>query len=315
MASYTDVNSYGADPAPLPGALTVLFGWAGAMMSIALIVGLGVWGYQLAKRDVSGVPVVRALEGPMRVQPEDPGGAQAAHQGLAVNSVAAEGSAEAPADRMVLAPAPTTPTAEDMPRTELAATQPAPEADPAPAVFDTAAAAALAEALAADAAPLELSAEAEAGAEAAAEPALTDVTPVIAPLVPETTAGVSRSLRPQARPSFIDHTARAVATEVALAVSRPSGREVAPEAVPAGTRLVQFGAYDSADMARAAWDGLQGRFSAFMTGKSRVVQEAVSGGKTFYRLRAMGFVDLNDARRFCAALVAERQACIPVVVR
>ena len=52
----------------------LIFNWVGALMSVALIAGLGVWGYQLAMRDVTGVPVVRALEGPMRVTPEEPGG-------------------------------------------------------------------------------------------------------------------------------------------------------------------------------------------------------------------------------------------------
>nr|MCW1951240.1 SPOR domain-containing protein [Octadecabacter sp.] len=32
-------------------------------------------------------------------------------------------------------------------------------------------------------------------------------------------------------------------------------------------------------------------------------------------LRATGFSDLSDARRFCAAMSAEGAACIPVVVR
>ena len=34
---------------------------AGAVVSLALLVGVGIWGYQLLVRDVSGVPVVRAL--------------------------------------------------------------------------------------------------------------------------------------------------------------------------------------------------------------------------------------------------------------
>ena len=42
---------------------------AGAAVSLALIVGIGIWGYKLIMRDVSGVPVVRAAEGPMRIQP------------------------------------------------------------------------------------------------------------------------------------------------------------------------------------------------------------------------------------------------------
>jgi len=45
------------------------------------------------------------------------------------------------------------------------------------------------------------------------------------------------------------------------------------------------------------------------------VQSAVSGGRTFYSLRAAGFADISDARRFCAALSAEKADCIPVVAR
>lgn len=78
----------------------------GAVLSVALIAGVAYWGYRLAVRDVSGVPVVRALEGPMRVAPDDPGGMQAAYQGLAVNAVAAEGIAAPVPERIVLAPAP-----------------------------------------------------------------------------------------------------------------------------------------------------------------------------------------------------------------
>ena len=72
-------------------------------------------------RDVTGVPVVRALEGPMRVTPEEPGGDQANYQGLAVNTVAAAGIAAGPADRLVLAPPPLDLSAEDRAATELAA--------------------------------------------------------------------------------------------------------------------------------------------------------------------------------------------------
>ena len=77
---------------------------AGAATSVALVLGLAVWGYKLAVRDVSGIPVVLALQGPMRVAPATPGGTVADNQGLAVNAIAAEGNAAAPADRLVLAP-------------------------------------------------------------------------------------------------------------------------------------------------------------------------------------------------------------------
>jgi hypothetical protein len=52
-----------------------------------------------------------------------------------------------------------------------------------------------------------------------------------------------------------------------------------------------------------------------MAGKQRVIQKASSGGRTFYRLRVMGFTDMSAARHFCAALVAANADCIPVVTK
>lgn len=66
----------------------VFVNYAGAAMSLALIAGVGLWGYKLIIRDVSGIPVVRAMEGDMRVLPDNPGGSVAIHTGLAVNEVA-----------------------------------------------------------------------------------------------------------------------------------------------------------------------------------------------------------------------------------
>lgn len=82
-----------------------------------------------------------------------------------------------------------------------------------------------------------------------------------------------------------------------------------------GTRLAQLGAYKSEAIAREEWARLEARFGDYLDGKNRVIQKATSGGRTFYRLRAMGFDDLAEARRFCSALVAERAECIPVVTR
>ena len=78
---------------------------AGAIVSLALIVGVGVWGYKLLVRDVTGIPVVEAIDGPMREAPTDPGGTIANHIGLSVNEVAAEGVAAAAQDTVLLAPA------------------------------------------------------------------------------------------------------------------------------------------------------------------------------------------------------------------
>ena len=88
------------------GSLVAALNWAGAFLSVVLIAGLATWGWKLWVRDVSGVPVVRALEGPMRVAPEDPGGLASEYQGLSVNRIAEERVEESAAERVVLAPQP-----------------------------------------------------------------------------------------------------------------------------------------------------------------------------------------------------------------
>ena len=91
--------------------------------------------------------------------------------------------------------------------------------------------------------------------------------------------------------------------------------EVAADTLPAGTRLAQLGAFESPEVAREEWARLNVKFEDYLEDKDRVIQKAESGGRTFYRLRAMGFDDLNDARRFCSVLVAENADCIPVTTR
>ena len=295
-------------------AIGTLTNWAGAAISLSLIVGIGIWGYKTISRDVSGVPVVRAASGkPMRVAPADPGGAPALHQGLAVNEVAADGAAAKPADRLVLAPPPVALEEEDMPgeaAPALAAAQGG-EADGPVAGGEApqmASIRALAEKLATGTDPLgeAVTAEPETLQQAAVVLPAAEPEAVPEAMKKEIEGGIKASLRPRLRPGKL--AAAAVATPVAAAVTQ----ELEVTDIPAGTRLAQLGAFDSPEVARKEWDRLSARFGDYMDGKQRVIQKAQSGGRTFYRLRAIGFADLNDARRFCSALVAERADCIPV---
>ncbi|SHG33059.1 SPOR domain-containing protein [Cognatishimia maritima] len=278
-----------------------LANWAGAIVSLGLVVGAGVWGYKLLVRDVSGIPVVRAIEGPMREQPADPGGLRAAHQGLSVNSVAAKGTAAAPADRLVLAPPPIRLTDNDAPAaTAIAASAPnavrpqeTAQTIAAPAPIEPGDVAGLIEQIVASAPN--------------SEPA---TAPDVHPEPKKNLGGLSTSLRPKLRPAALS-----AATATPADASEPASVEVAAESLATGTRLVQLGAFASEDIARSEWDKLQVKFGDYLGDKQRVVQKAESGGRTFYRLRAMGFSDLNDARRLCSALKAENADCIPVVTR
>ena len=83
----------------------------------------------------------------------------------------------------------------------------------------------------------------------------------------------------------------------------------------ASARAPKLGAYPSYEVAQSEWVRLTEQFEDYLGSKTRVIQKATSGGREFYRLRAMGFADLSDARRLCSALKAEQADCIPVVAR
>ncbi|WP_386681551.1 SPOR domain-containing protein [Loktanella sp. R86503] len=365
------------DEAQARGSLTDLAGrytqYAGAAVSLTLMIGVAVWGTKTILRDVSGVPVVRAMQGDMRVAPENPGGDVADHRGLAVNAVAGSGEAAAPEDTVTLAPRMLELAAEDLETAPLTDTiVDAADAAAAPAsvpaadqVQDTAMAVptgpmnaddilAMADQISAGITPMApldnldeandspvmtLDGEPAAGKEdditeianmdaqdpialALAEAMASDVAaPDAAPVA---AAGAVRSvLRPTVRPL---RAAPAVATATDLAaapvtVSAAAAQDTLPSVavltddLPVGTKLVQLGAFPTAEDASKEWISLQGKFGEMLAGKTQIIQEASSGGATFYRLRASGFDDLPAARQFCETLDASRAACTPVVVR
>ncbi|WP_161556057.1 hypothetical protein [Mangrovicoccus ximenensis] len=94
-------------------------GWLGAGCSLALVVGVGWWGYDLAMRETNGIPVIAALEGPARVAPETPGGFEAAHQGMSVTELSSAADVVVP-EEITLAPEPVQLAETDQPVAEIA---------------------------------------------------------------------------------------------------------------------------------------------------------------------------------------------------
>lgn len=279
----------------------------GGIVSLGLVVGMAVWAVQLVMRDVSGVPVIRALEGPMRSAPADPGGVRVDHMGLAVNRLAEGAEAGQVPDRLVLAPPPVDlgPLALVSASLSLDPVDPTPDADPTPEKVSEQIHE-LIERLIARNDPDHV---------AAADPAMADQSPSEAQrggisVIPASVAGVAQSIRPMIRPRSMAAGAPAVTQASAIPTA-----ELDPADLALGTRLVQLGAFDTPELARAEWAHLSGRFPDYFTGRGRVIQQASAGGAPFFRLRAHGFEDLAAARRFCAALMAQDAPCVPVTVR
>ncbi|MEM6407455.1 MAG: SPOR domain-containing protein [Pseudomonadota bacterium] len=288
-----------SDIEPPIGIFSRALSYVGALSSIALVVGLGVWGYELTMRDVTDVPVIRALEGPSRIQPEDPGGQLAQHTGLAVNSVQSQGEAAGPAPEVILAPDPIDLRTDDI---VLAAPE---EGEVRPDELAEAIGTVVSLTLEEQGlTPQERGARVNERLEDSAGP---DV-------ISNTIPGVKRSQRPALRPAINLQNLQ----QTSAATSASGGiisLDVDPASIPTGTRLVQLGAFDDLETARAEWDKIAVNFSDYMDNKQRVILKAKSGERTFYRLRALGFDDLNASRRFCAVLVAADAACIPILSR
>jgi hypothetical protein len=307
------------------GTFAAVLNWGGAILSLILIAGLMTWGWKLWVRDVTGVPVVRALEGPMRIAPDDPGGLASEYQGLTVNRIAESGQAT-PSDQVVLAPAPATlDEEEDLAMAELPSVAPEPEEDivtvdvaPVPQIDETRQLVPTDDGYEDDMPLVTEEAEASSVASVPAPTAsATDLAVAAAladlglrpePEVLKVEAAANVPVitpRPQMRPENLQ--------AVSMMVPVISDGEVDPSAIASGTRLVQLGAFGSADVARSEWNAIEERYNDFFVGKSRVIQEVASGGREFYRLRVMGFEDLADARRFCTVIVADGTNCIPVI--
>jgi len=280
----------------LPGVGRII-NVSGAIISLGLIAGLAYWGYDLVVRDVSGVPVGGGLGGPVRVAPDDPGGELVDHVGLSVSAIPAEGIADEPAERIILAPVTNELVADDLPEAALNEIVAAEEVAANPPTIE--------EALEAQSETIDsLIGAALAEATGTIEGPGGEPMTLIAPEVP----GVAVSLIPLARPTGL-------VTIPPLPVADDGVVSLDPADIPEGTRLAQLGAFDTEAQARDAWGVLVRQFPEFMTDKARVIEPAQSGGKKFFRLRAQGFEGLSDARRFCAALEGGQKNCIPVKQR
>lgn len=312
----------------------------GALVFLGVIAVMGVWAWRLGTRDASEVPIIRAMEGPARVQPADPGGLQAAHQGLEVNAVlgGAPETAAKPAGVVPPArPAPPALAAEDAPQGELVASAPQAltekvlgqvaseltvpdEGAPGMQVQPILPSDATPDDSSLDGAPLdegETLGGADADAAAATDAPAADVRPRNRP------AGlqVARATRPAATPAAPTATSLEQTAAKPVASPAPTRTPAASVAtsevtsVQSGARLVQLGAFDSEEITRKAWSALVAKNPDLLSSKSLYVERTTSNARVFYRLRVAGFQSADDTRRMCEALRSRGVACIPVTLQ
>lgn len=287
----------------------------GALLFLGVIGAMGLWSYRLGTRDANEVPVIKAMAGPARVAPEEPGGLTAAHQGLEVNSVLA-GREPQSATGATATPQPDALADEDAAEGDLVI---AGTPMPGLAAIDSA-----------TVDPMDMAPEIGAPGEAASVSIQDEVAAMVAAVGPASAStpddmsedisedgapGPAETARPRGRPSNLA-VARAQAPAAVLtpaAVAKPAAREVSEAS--AGTRMVQLGAYDSEALARAAWNRMVARDGDLLGSKSLYVERATSNARVFYRLRVAGFDSADQTRRMCESLRGRGIDCIPVTLQ
>lgn len=302
----------GGDTALIPGNLRRM---AGAAVFLGLVAALGLWSWRLGTRDAAEVPVIRAIEGPSRLEPADPGGTRAAHQGLEVNGVLAGKPAEVASPAARVEPRPDALAAEDAAQGELVVAAPAAMAErvaaesgdlrmPVPEASPDAAVLGGPEAVASDEMP---------GDEAAADDLATPDPETPAVAGPRPMNRPANLVVARAKPAAPQAAAAKPAPAQAAAGVEPAGREVS--GLQKGTRLVQLGAFDSEAITRKAWDQLVARNPDLLSSKSLYIERTTANARVFYRLRVAGFSNTDQTREMCEALRGRGVDCIPVTLQ
>ncbi|ARO15209.1 Sporulation and cell division repeat protein [Ketogulonicigenium robustum] len=303
MASITEGETRRDPPPPQRGRRKAALQMIWLCISLGTMVAVGLWGYRLLLREAAGTPMVHASSGPVRTAPTAPGGSLAQNIGLSVNAVLARNpDAASESDVVILAPQSAGLTREDLSQQSryMSGAGALPNGMP-----DEVLSAGDVLQIAGDDAPVDSIDDLL--AQLINPPVVEGATAQAAPPAAQGSGQGSGPavMRPQPRPRSAVYAA-AAATPVA-----PAPQTIASD-VAAGTPLVQLGAFPSTQGATAEWERLSRNFTDFLRGKTPVIQQATNGGNVIYRLRASGFADLDDARRFCALMVAANGACIPV---
>lgn len=263
-----------------------------AVVFLSLVGGLGLWSYRLGSRDAREVPVIQAMQGPARVQPDDPGGMKAAHQGQELNSVLEGTGAPVARQTAEATPVPVSLTEEDGPQGDLLM------AAPAQLVADVLAEAAAQGGL--NPTPSEANGN---FVESSGNDGETSIEVASIADDPVSLTG----FRPRSRSSALG------AAKASSGTVQNTAREVSN--VSSGARLVQLGAFDSEAITRETWASLVSKNRDLLENKSLYIERTTNNARVFYRLRVAGFQSSSETRDMCQALRARQIDCIPVTLQ
>ena len=288
-----------------------IFSIFGAVISLNLILWAGYWTYNIISRDINGIPIVAAQPGPLRVAPDTPGGIEAENIELAVTKIASQ---ELPPNPKAVELAPSTEklTPDDL--TIFQAIRQKKIIDRQAALNNQIHLGVIEPNLS-----KEISLESvntvtntanysitENQSELVAAALALALKPSADNLIGSAVAqNKFKQIKPRPRPGSLLEV-RVSTTET---VMRP-----ALASVETGLAVVQFGTFATETVAFEEWDRLSKNLSVILDGRPKYVERIKRNGNEIYRLRLGGFVNIDDASRFCSAVISQEN-CVPVIAK
>ena len=288
-----------------------IFSIFGAVISLNLILWAGYWTYNIISRDINGIPIVAAQPGPLRVAPDTPGGIEAENIELAVTKIASQ---ELPPNPKAVELAPSTEklTPDDL------------------TIFQAIRQKKIIDRQAALNNQIHLGViEPNLSKEISFEPVNTVTNTANYSITENQSELVAAALALALKPSADNLIANAVAqnkfTQIKprlrpgslLEVSTSTTETVirpALASVETGLAVVQFGTFATETVAFEEWDRLSKNLSVILDDRPKYVERIKRNGNEIYRLRLGGFVNIDDASRFCSAVISQEN-CVPVIAK
>ena len=288
-----------------------IFSIFGAVISLNLILWAGYWTYNIISRDINGIPIVAAQPGPLRVAPDTPGGIEAENIELAVTKIASQ---ELPPNPKAVELAPSTEklTPDDL------------------TIFQAIRQKKIIDRQAALNNQIHLGViEPNISKEISLEPVNTVTNTANYSITENQSELVAAALALALKPSADNLIGSAVAQNKFKQIKprlRPGSLPKVSMAntetvirppltsVETGLAVVQFGTFATETVAFEEWDRLSKNLSVILDGRPKYVERIKRNGNEIYRLRLGGFVNIDDASRFCSAVISQEN-CVPVIAK
>ena len=288
-----------------------IFSIFGAVISLNLILWAGYWTYNIISRDINGIPIVAAQPGPLRVAPDTPGGIEAENIELAVTKIASQELPPNP-KAVELAPGTEKLTPDDL------------------TIFQAIKQKKIIDRQAALNNQIHLGViEPNLSKEISLEPVNTVTNTANYSITENQSELVAAALALALKPSADNLIANAVAQnkfkqikprlrpgsllEASVSTTETVIRP-ALASVERGLAVVQFGTFATETVAFEEWDRLSKNLSVILDGRPKYVERIKRNGNEIYRLRLGGFVNIDDASRFCSAVISQEN-CVPVIAK